>query len=665
MKKTRPEEQSAPYGSGESRRQRRLLKPLLKSLAYILTGLVALLVVGTLVLQIPTVQKRVKALAVETLERQTGLRLELGSISGNLFTDLSVTDLSLDGSTGPLLTAKRISIGYALPLLLKRMLLIRHLRIDGLQVFLVREADGTWNVEEEAHRFVSPESEAPSGSPLEVLVQRLAIDSGSLTIRDATSVPPRIRHIDNIRLKVRLDIDSEVKADLRQLAFSSDDPRIEVTGLKGRVRYDQTREDLLIEGLNLKTGASALTVDGHLKLLQPDPDVTLTFRIGALDLSELGRLLETDALGRGEIAGNIDLQGMPRQLRHRLSLTLDRQQSVTEEGVLAIEGERGLALEAKGSLHHLDPAAWPFIDAPQLRGDVNAEFSINGSNLGGPERLAHLVLRITGSSLAGYRIENGDVDLTLQNGDLKITTASLSGPPGRIRLQGRLGGIETMSPFENASITGEVRDLDPSAFIADQLFAGKVNADLTAKAKQKVKDAAADDLTAWSAEVELKLQSSILFDTPVKHADIKASWDGAVVRVKSFDLDSDLGQATLEGQAVNRMRSYRIGGHVVVPELQRLRPLLAKLVPELPSDRIPDGKLQITGQVEGSPQNTRINARVNGGNLAFEPAAVESLELNGAWRIEGTTVSGQTTGRLSDINYQGYQFPRLELTADL
>ncbi|MGD8971271.1 MAG: translocation/assembly module TamB domain-containing protein, partial [Desulfobacterales bacterium] len=294
-----------------------------------------------------------------------------------------------------------------------------------------------------------------------------------------------------------------------------------------------------------------------------------------------------------------------------------------------------------------------------------AEFSINGSNLGGSERLAHLVLRVTGSSLAGYRIEKGDVDLTLQNGDLNITTASLSGPPGRIRLQGRLGDIETKPPFENASITGEVRDLDPSAFIADPLFAGKVNADLTAEARQKVKDAAADDPSAWSAEADLKLQSSILFGTPVKRADIKASWDGAVVRVKTFDLDSDLVQATLDGQTVGWRRSYRIGGHIVVPELQRLRPLLAKLAPELPSDRIPGGNIQITGQVEGNPQNTRIEARVNGGNLALESAAVESLELNGAWQIESATISGQTTGRLSGIDYQGYRFPRLELTADL
>ncbi|MGD8675139.1 MAG: hypothetical protein PVG81_04965, partial [Desulfobacterales bacterium] len=665
MKKTRSEKQSTPRGSGESRRQRRFLKPLLKSLAYVLAGFVALLVVGTFVLQIPEVQKRVKALAVETLERQTGLRLELGSLSGTLFTDLSVTGLRLDGPSGPLLTAERISIGYALPLLLKRKLVIRHLRIDGLQVFLVLKADGTWNVEEEARRFATPESDAPSGLPFEVLVKQLAIDAGALTIRDATSAPPRIRHIEHIRLNVRLEIDSELKADLRQLAFGLDDPRIEVTGLKGRVRYDQTREDLLIEGLNLKTEASALAVDARLQLLQPDPDITLTARIETLALAELGRLLETEALNRGEIAGNIDLKGTPRQLHHRLNLILDRQQSLAEEGSLAIQGDRGLALEAKGSLHHLNPAAWPYIDAPQLKGDVNAEFSINGSDLDGPERLGQLVLQVTGSSLAGYRIEKGDFDLTLQNGDLNITTASLSGPPGRIQIQGRLGGIETKSPFENASITGEVRDLDPSAFIADPLWAGKVNADLTAEARQKVKNTAADDPSAWSAEADLKLQSSILFGTPVRQADIKASWDGGLIRVKSFELDSDLGQATLDGQAVVRNRSYQIGGGIVVPELHRLKPLLAKLMPELPSERLPAGNIQITGRVEGSPQETRINARVSGGDLALEPVAVESLELNGAWQIRGAAVSGQTTGRFSGIDYQGGHFPRLELTADL
>ncbi|MCH5375549.1 MAG: hypothetical protein JJ992_16385, partial [Planctomycetes bacterium] len=228
-----------------------------------------------------------------------------------------------------------------------------------------------------------------------------------------------------------------------------------------------------------------------------------------------------------------------------------------------------------------------------------------------------------------------------------------------------MGGIETKPPFEDASITGEVRDLDPSAFIDDPLFAGKINADLTAAAQHKAADVAAGDFSGWSAEADLKLQSSILFGTPVKHADITASWNGTVLRVKSFDLDSDLGQATLDGQAADGMRSYRIGGHVVIPELHRLRPLLAKLVPELPSERIPDGNIQITGQVDGNRQNTRIDARVNGGNLALELVTVESLELNGAWRIEGTTVNGQTNGRLSDIDYQGHQFPRLELAADL
>ncbi|MEJ2474314.1 MAG: hypothetical protein P8Y74_10555, partial [Desulfobacterales bacterium] len=61
MKKTSPEVQPAPRGSVERRRQSRFPKPLLKSLAYILAGFVALLVIGTLVLQIPAVQNRVKA----------------------------------------------------------------------------------------------------------------------------------------------------------------------------------------------------------------------------------------------------------------------------------------------------------------------------------------------------------------------------------------------------------------------------------------------------------------------------------------------------------------------------------------------------------------------------------------------------------------------------
>ncbi|MFO7684625.1 MAG: translocation/assembly module TamB domain-containing protein [Desulfobacterales bacterium] len=662
MQKTPPEEPSAPRGSG---RQRRPLKLLLKSLAAILAVFVALAVAGTLVLQIPAVQKRVKALAVETLERHTGLRLELGSFSGNPFADLSVTDLRLYAPSGPLLSVERMSIGYTLPMLLKRILLIRHLRFEGLRVFLVRRADGTWNVEEEARRFTSPASTAPSGSPFEVIVKRLAIDAGNFSIRDETSLPPRIRRVENIRLDVRLDIASEITADLRQLAFSLDDPRIEVTGLKGHLRYDHALEEINVEGLDLKTEASAVSVEARLKLQPPDPDITVGARIETLALAELGRLLETDALDRGEITGTIELQGTPWQLHHRLSLVLDRQQSLTEEGVLALKGDRGVALEAKGSLHGVDPAAWPFIDAPQLKGNIDADFSVSGYDLTGPGKQAHLALRVTDSRLAGFHIETGDVDASLQNDALILTTASLAGPPGRLRLQGRLTGLETNPPFESISISGEVRDLDPSAFIADPLWAGKVNADFKAAAKPNVAAPAVDTPSDWTAAAELALRPSILFDTSVKRADLQARWDGALARLTSFDLDSDLGRASLEGQAVARDRSYRIGGRIDVPELQRLAVLLAKLVPDLPPERIPTGSLQITGQVEGTPLKTAVKARVTGKGVALEPVAVESFELDGTWQITDATVSGQTTGRLDVIDYQGRRFPRMEAAVDL
>lgn len=285
MKRTPPEEASAPGGSG----RRRLLKRLLKVLSATLLVLVALGVLGTLVLQVPAVQKRAKALAIDTLERQTGLRLELGSLSGSLFTNLSATDLRLDGPSGPLLAAERFSIGYALPLLLKHMLVIRYLRFEGLQVYLVRKADGTWNVEEETRRFASPSGEAPSGPPLAVVFKRLAIDTGTLSIRDETSAPPRIRQIENLRLDLQLDIGPEIEADLRKLAFSLDDPRIVVTGLEGRLRYDQRQAALHVEGVNLKTEASAVPVDAGITFQQPDPEIAASARIDTLALAELGQ----------------------------------------------------------------------------------------------------------------------------------------------------------------------------------------------------------------------------------------------------------------------------------------------------------------------------------------------------------------------------------------
>jgi hypothetical protein len=83
-------------------------------------------------------------------------------------------------------------------------------------------------------------------------------------------------------------------------------------------------------------------------------------------------VLEADVLKRGDITGRIDLQGTPRQLRHRLRLVLDRHLSLTAEGELALTGEGSVALETTGSLTDIDPAA--FLTDPLWAGKVNADF---------------------------------------------------------------------------------------------------------------------------------------------------------------------------------------------------------------------------------------------------------------------------------------------------
>ncbi|MFZ0611805.1 MAG: translocation/assembly module TamB domain-containing protein [Desulfobacterales bacterium] len=661
MKKTSPEE--AP--PTDTSRRRRLLKRLLKVVSAILLVLVALGVLATLVLQIPAVQTRAKALAIETLERQTGLRLELGSLSGSLLTNLSATDLRLEGPSGPLLAVDRISVGYALPLLLHRTLMIRYLRFEGLQVYLVRQADGTWNVEAEARRFASPAGEPSEGAPLAVVFRRLAIDGGTLSIRDEASAPPQIRRIENLTLDLQLDIASEIKADLRKLAFSLDQPRIVVAGLEGRLRYDLEQSALHVEGLTLKTDASALAIDAAIEFKQPEPEIRAAVQIDTLDLAEVGRVLDTDALTTGEITGRIDLQGTPRQLHHRLKLVFDQRQSLAAEGELALTGDRAVALETSGSLTDIDPATWPFIDAPHLEGDIDADFSVSARHVDGPQRQVHLKVQVAASRLAGFEVENGDFDLTLENGDLTVTTAALAGPTGRLRLQGRVAGIETGAPFDDIALAGEVRDLDPSAFLADPRWAGRVNADVKVAAKPKAAAGAAGDMADWTAEADVTLSPSVLFGTSITRAQARATWDGALVRLTSFELDSGLAQAALTGQAAARDRSYRIDGRLDFPELQRLEPLLTRLVPDLPAAQVPAGTLRITGWVDGSPRRTDVKARVTGDNVALEPIEVAALDVDGTFRLAGASLSGKATGRFSDIYYQGHRFPRLDLSVDL
>ncbi len=700
-------------------------------------AIIVLILAGYAILRVPYIQHRIKTLAIATLERQLGAQLELGEISGNLLSGLSLDGVRLSDPKETILSADRVSVRYRLPMLLNRMVVITRLRIEGLQLNLSRDPAGKWNVADLFQSEQPVTKEPQPGAPFQVLVKSLSITDGRVQIGDSSTNPPQVRQFTDIQLDIALKTAPVLKADVKRLAFHLDHPRLALTALKGRVSYDLTKEHLTISGLNIETDLSRLSLNAQLQQSGPEPEITLDANIAALSLAELGRLLSLPTLNRGSVGGDIHLQGPLSRLHHRLKLGLEGQ-SLTAEGLLTGGGGPGIGLETRGELRNLNPAAWPLDNTAGWPGDINADFSLIGAKLDQPERQGHLNVQLMASELAGYRIDNGTIDLTAENGTLVISAADLTGPGGSVRLEGQLEGISETAAGMKAVISAEIRNLDTDALFPGPKMGGMVNADLKVNASGRLDDSGQFDPADWSGGAELRLRPSVLLATEIKKGDLQAGWNGKTLQLKTVDFQSELGRASLQGRATVQPLTYEVGGKVVVEklkrtilllgdlvpripedtlpdgrleldgtwdgnllrletfdlqtdagqalmkgrlsvvpldyqvngevviaELKKIVPLLAELVPQLPADQLPNGRFQVNGTTQGNDKQIGIRATLNVDDLTHGDVTVASAKLNGDWQISGARLTGRIEGNLTDIRYEDELFSRLDLDVHL
>ena len=627
-------------------------------------GCGALILAGYALARAPFVQQRLKSLAATALEQQYGATLEMGEISGNLLSSLTVKNVRLAGPSGTVLIAGRVSIGYRLLPLLNRAVKVTGLRLDGLRLNLVRHPDGQWNV---VTLFQSREPAAPTSraaEPFKVLVEKLSIRSGSLYLQDDSAEPPQARRFDDIDLTVGLKIGQVIEADFRRLAFRLDAPRLIVTRLQGRLAYHTDDGSLAIQGLDLMTEDSRMSLDGRLQFAEPRMQIKANLAVVKLSLTELGRLLAFPSLDRGNVTGDAVFEGSLERLDHRLNLRLDGQ-TLTAQGVVTLNDELGLGIHTRGHLRRLNPTTWPLKGTSGWSGDVNADFSLDGEHLETTDRRGRLNLQLQPSELAGQRIEKGQIDFSVDAARLTVNQAKLEGPAGSVNLQGRLTGIRKTAEGLAARVSAQIRNLKTDAFLPDKQLGGTINADLTLEAGERVDAERPLDPGNWTCVAKLRLHPSVVLSAPVNSGSLRALWDGKELQVQQLDLDSAAVRLTVQGRTTLKTPSYSITGDVAVDKAAHLAPLLSRLAPGFPVQKLPQGRLRLKGNVRGNAKAADIHASVNVDDLTSDRVKLASARLTADGTYSRTGFNARAKGHLTGIQYQANRFPRLDLQVAL
>lgn len=651
-----------PRMKGDRRSRRRRI--LVGILLFVAVAFGVLLLAGYAVVRVPFFQQRLKSLAAAALERQYGATLEMGEISGNLLSSLTVENVRLDGPTGTVLSAGRISIGYRLSPLLKRMVVVTELNLDDLRINLVRHPDGQWNVVT-LFKPREPAAAAPKPSePFKVLVEKLSISRGSLHLRDDSAQPPRLRRFEDIDLTVGLKIAREIEADLRRLAFRLDAPRLIVADLKGRLHYRPDDSSLAIQGFDLMTEDSRASLDGRLQIAGTGTQIEANLSVARLSLAELGRLLAAPSLDRGTVTGDAVFKGRLNRLEHRLNLRLDGQ-TLTARGVVTRSAGQGIGIQTRGRLRRLNPAAWPLQATSGWPGDLNADFSLDGAHLETTDRRGRLNLDLQPSKVAGHRIEKGQIDLSVDGTRLTVSQARLEGPAGSVSLQGRLTGIRKAADGLEARGSAQIRNLETDAILPDKNLGATFNADLTFEARGRVGADGTLDPGNWTAGADLRLHPSVVLSTPVNSGSLRAAWDGKELKVQNLDLDSAAVRLSLQGRAKLKSSSYSISGDVAVEKGAPLISLLSRLAPGFPAEQLPQGRVRLKGSARGDAKAADIHAIVDMDDLVHDRVRFASARLTADGTYSRSRFNARAEGYLTDIQYQENRFPRLDLKVGL
>lgn len=381
---------------------------------------------------------------------------------------------------------RRLDLQLALGDLFFRRLQGRSARLDGVRVALESDADGVLNV---VRMFGGPSTEpddpdAPpwGGLPIDIDVDDLSLQDGVVSLwgappDDGSDPGGFAAKVVRLQGEVRLPryTPPEVRVGDAHLRGELWHPGPTPVALDGGIVW--TGDGVLLEGVELGAGGSALTLHGYLKDLWGEGDIALSLDAEPLDLALVDELfgagLDGVYTGRLEASGSLAALGLEGALTGEAPTrgTLTVREGTTVCLPVGLEGEDACAGKAGVPLAADAPLRW------------NADLDIDGFHLedvlpviGGPLGLeGRLQARGGGTSwpdgvyvdkgrwrgegvdVWGVPIRDHDLAVTLRRGVLGFAGSQLTGVAGTIDVVA--GGLDLTSGALDLDLEG---DLDGS-----------------------------------------------------------------------------------------------------------------------------------------------------------------------------------------------------------
>ena len=549
----------------------------------------------------------------------------------------------------PLLSAKRISISYLLPMLLAKVVFVNELQIDGLKLHLNRQGDGRWNI---AAVIPPVQKDAPAAGPIpvSVVLNRIRISDTTVTIREADDPSAVVRQFNDIRLVAGFDLKpgAPLSARVLDFSFSSRQPDFRLAGLRGRLGYQPQNRQLNIDDVRIRTDTSDITLNGNVVLSDPLPEFDLRAAIHTLSLAEVGKTLSVSQLVSGQLSGNLSVKGNPERFAPELKLALNGL-SVSAAGQIDISQTGAIGANIRAKVRGLNPAALPLATLKMTRADINFDLTVKGTGLNRAKRTGRLILDLHPSTAAGHRLASGTLRVGIDGEQVSLSDSRLSTSMGSLFIRQATADLFAAQPWHAITVEAVISDLDPAGLSGRPEMAGKINLALNATAS--LPNLALDDHA--TAKASVRLQPSSIWGIELANGRLDAVLKKQQINIQDLTLATGIGQLRLSGAITPLAHSGRLQFDLDLPELKNTLPLIRRLAPDIASrhsdiDRLA-GELNLSGRLNGWVNRPTLSARLNAGRLRFGAFSADTFQAEGQWNGEIAQVSATLDSKAKNL----------------
>lgn len=619
--------------SGQPQKQekarRRWLRIALRLVFYPLLALLLLCVGIFIFVQHDSGQAILKKHIRASLESHFPTQLRINRITGDLLFRFSLEGVQVSGDEGPVFEADRISIHYFSPLLLKKILLIREIAINGCRLNLVKSEKGIWNVTDLLSRKKPVHKDIRSD--FAVVLKRIAIDRTHIAVVDNTRKTAQIRKFRALRCHANLDLaGTAIILNIIDLACRLDRPETAIVDLKGLLNFDTKDKTITAKSVHVKTGTSDLTIDGTLHAMGPAPTFDLAIMLHELSASEAARIAGFNNITPEILSGSFTAKGTLTSFTHRLRLQSGRQ-SLTSQGRIGLDGSGAVSTAISGSLQRFNPLTLPIVAPPRIKGAINADFELKAERLGSRERKVSASFRIQPSTIDGYRIDSGTIDLALERDRLTIEQSRITSAFGTMDIRGILTNVSSADQSKSLTVAASIAGLNVAHTPYGKHLSGNLNFHMEAEAQIPAAAVSPLDPKRISGHAAILVQPSRMAEIDIHEADLAVDWNQGRLVIDRANISTHMGQLSTKGTVSPDVKDCRLRLDLrtdlatVFPVLEHLTETHDKLTPL-------KGQLSVSGNLSGWWNNLLYSGTVRAADVGWGRIGSKDILIEGRWQ---------------------------------